>query len=111
MPFDGNRAINYMPSYRVYVQDQWQASRKFTVSAGVGWNYFPIGHRPTRGLEEFNFQTDQVELCGVGGQSPELQLQRQKGLFSPTLGLAFRPTNSSWFAPAYSLASILKLRL
>ena len=67
MPFDGNRAVNYMPSYRAYAQDQWQASRKLTISAGLGWNYFPIGHRDTRGLERYNFQTNEVQLCGVGG--------------------------------------------
>ena len=103
MPFDGNRAINYMPSYRLYVQDQWQASSRLTVSAGLGWNYFPIGHRPTRGLERFDFQTDQVELCGVGGNPRNCGYQVQKKLFSPTVGLAFRPGSTLVVRAGYSL--------
>jgi hypothetical protein len=103
VPFDGNRAINYMPSYRLYVQDQWQALRRLTVSAGLGWNYFPIGHRPTRGLERFDFQTDQVELCGVGGNPESCNYNVQKKLFSPSLGLAFRPSNSLVIRAGYSL--------
>lgn len=104
IPFDGNRAINFMPSYRLYVQDQWQASQRLTVSAGLGWNYFPIGHRPTRGLERFDFQNDTVELCGVGGNPKDCGYQVQKALFSPALGLAFRPSSSLVVRAGYSLS-------
>ena len=103
MPFDGNRAVNFMPSYRLYVQDRWQASRRLTVSAGLGWNYFPIGHRSTRGLERFNFQNDTVELCGVGGNPGDCGYQVQKKLFSPALGLAYRPAPGLVVRAGYSL--------
>jgi hypothetical protein len=103
VPFDGNRAQLYAPSYRAYVQDQWQASRKLTVTAGVSWNYFPIGHRPTRGLERYNFQTNQVELCGVGGTPSDCGYHVSKKLFSPSLGLAFRPSNGFVVRAAFAL--------
>ncbi len=103
MPFDNNRAINYMPSYRAYVQDTWQASQKLTVSAGLGWNYFPIGHRESRGLERYNFQTNQVELCGVGGNPSNCGYNPSKLLFSPTLGLAYRPNAGLVIRSAFSL--------
>jgi hypothetical protein len=103
MPFDGNRAVNYMPSYRAYAQDQWQVNPKLTVTAGLGWNYFPIGHRPTRGLERYNFQTNQVELCGVGGIPSDCGYQVSWKLFSPTMGIAWRPTNGLVIRTAYSL--------
>jgi hypothetical protein len=103
MPFDGNRAVNYMPSYRAYAQDQWQVNPKLTVTAGLGWNYFPIGHRPTRGLERYNFQTNQVELCGVGGIPSDCGYQVSWKLFSPTMGIGWRPTNGLVIGTAYSL--------
>lgn len=103
VPFDGNRADNYMPSYRLYVQDQWQATQRLTVSAGLGWNYFPIGHRPTRGLERFDFQNDTVELCGVGGNPGNCGYDVQKTLFSPALGLAYRPFAGFVVRAGYSL--------
>jgi hypothetical protein len=103
VPFDGNRAVLYMPSYRAYVQDQWLATSKLTVTAGLGWNYFPIGHRPTRGLERFNFQTDQVELCGVGNIPSDCGYHASAKLFSPTFGLAWRPTSRLVIRAAYSL--------
>lgn len=103
VPFDNNRAVLYAPSHRAFVQDQWQASSQLTVSAGVAWNYFPIGHRPTRGLERYNFQTNQVELCGVGSTPAGCGYNVSKRLFSPSLGLAYRPSHGFVIRSAFSL--------
>ncbi len=95
-PFDNNRAFISMPTHRLYAQDQWQASRKLTVSAGVAWNYFPMASRTGgRGLERLDYDTLQMRICGVGGNPHDCGYDISKRLFSPSLGLAFRPS-SSW---------------
>jgi hypothetical protein len=93
-PFDNSRAFISMPTYRLYAQDQWQASRKLTVSAGLGWNYFPMASRTSRGLERLDYNTLQIHICGVAGYPHDCGYDISKRLFSPSLGLAFRPSGT-----------------
>ncbi|MBV9610824.1 MAG: TonB-dependent receptor, partial [Acidobacteriaceae bacterium] len=94
-PFNGNRAVVIMPTYRLYVQDQWQALSNLTVNLGLGWNYFPMGTRSDRGLERYNYQTNQVTICGFALTPRDCGYDVSKKLFSPSIGLAFRPA-STW---------------
>src|SRR6185503_5307922 len=52
--------------HSLYVRDQWQVSRKLTVSYGTRWEFFPMPRRVDRGLENYNPLTNKMEVCGVG---------------------------------------------
>lgn len=88
--------------YGVYIRDQWQLSRKFTVSAGVRWEYYPVPTRADRGIEVFDFTTNRLLLCGVGNNAPTCGVEVEKDLFTPRLGLAYRATDSLVFRAGYS---------
>ena len=79
----------------VYVRDQWNLSRKITASVGLRWEYYPWPKRADRGLETFDFATNRDQICGTPGANEALcNVRVQKDLFTPRVGLAYRPTDS-----------------
>lgn len=87
----------------LYFRDQWQVNRKLTVSAGVRWEYYPVPSRADRGIERYDFATNTYLICGLGSTPKDCGIKLQKGLFSPRLGIAFRPTGSLVIRTGYSL--------
>jgi hypothetical protein len=81
--------------YSLYMRDQWQVSRKLTVNYGVRWEYYPVPMRADRGIELFDPSTIQILICGVGGNPATCDISVSKRLFSPRVGLAYRPA-ASW---------------
>jgi hypothetical protein len=80
----------------LYLRDQWQITPKMTASIGVRWEYYPFPTRADRGLEMFDFTTNLLQVCGVGAANPEVcNIKVQKDLFTPRLGWAYRPTEST----------------
>lgn len=82
-------------SYGLYLRDQWQLSRKMTASVGLRWEYYPFPRRTDMGLQIFDFVTNRMQLCGLPGSNAEVcDIKVQKDLFTPRLGLAYRPTET-----------------
>jgi hypothetical protein len=80
----------------VYLRDQWQINPKMTASVGIRWEYYPFPTRVDRGLEMFDFTTNQLQVCGIGAANPKVcDIKVQKDLFTPRLGLAYRPTEDT----------------
>jgi hypothetical protein len=52
--------------YSLYVRDRWQLTPRLTLSYGVRWEYYPMPFRPGRGLERYDFNTNESILCGLG---------------------------------------------
>ena len=94
LPFDGNRLIAYSHNYGFYGQDQWQASHSLTITYGLRWDHFPVGHRNGRGMERYDFATNLVTLCGVGGTPRDCGYHVSSKEFSPRLGVAWRATDT-----------------
>ena len=78
-------------SFAWYVRDQWQLSRKLTVAAGLRWEYYPIPTRADRGIEIFNFTTDQALICGIGSTPKDCGVHVNPVQFAPRFGIAYRP--------------------
>lgn len=87
----------------LYIRDQWQISRKLTASLGLRWEHFPVPTRGDRGIEMFNFTTNKIELCGVGGNPGDCGIHVSPKLFAPRIGLAYRPMETFVVRAGFSL--------
>jgi hypothetical protein len=76
--------------HSLYVRDQWQVSRKLTLSYGTRWEYFPMPRRVDRGLENYNPATNKMEVCGAGSVPIDCGVEQSKRLFAPRVGVAWR---------------------
>jgi hypothetical protein len=87
----------------VYLRDQWQLTPKMTASIGVRWEYYPFPTRADRGLEIFDFNTNLLQVCGIGAANADVcNIKVQKDLFTPRLGWAYRPTEDSVLRVGFS---------
>jgi hypothetical protein len=94
LPFDDNQLTSRQKSYSFYGQDMWQVNRKLTVSLGLRWDYFPMGTRASRGMERYDFNTNQMAICGMGGVPTDCGYNIDQKNFSPRIGIAYRPTET-----------------
>lgn len=89
--------------HSLYIRDQWQLSRKLTVSLGTRWEYFPIPRRVDRGLENYNPLTNKMEVCGVGVVPLDCGVAQSRRLFAPRVGLAWRVTEDFVVRAGYGI--------
>ena len=85
-----------------YVRDQWQIGQKLTASFGLRWEYYPVPVRADRGVEHFDLATNRVLMCGMANNSETCDVSVQKDLFTPRLGIAYRPFESFVIRAGYS---------
>jgi hypothetical protein len=76
--------------YSFYIRDQWQATRNLTINYGTRYEYFPLPTRTDRGMERYNFDTNQMLICGIGSVPKNCGTKVGKAYFSPRLGIAYR---------------------
>jgi hypothetical protein len=87
----------------VYVRDQWQINSKLTASIGLRWEYFSLPTRTSEyGLEVYDFTTQELMICGAGGLEFKCGITVEKNLFTPRLGMAWRPTENLVIRGGYS---------
>ena len=89
-PFDNNRMTSRQKAYSLYAQDTWQATRRLTMSLGIRWDYFPMGSRATRGMERYDFNTNQMLICGNADVPKDCGYNIEQKNFSPRFGMAWR---------------------
>jgi len=81
----------YMNVSGLYIQDQWQASRNLTVSAGLRWEYYAW---PTRGgdvgVSRFDPDDGNVYTGGLTGVPLDTGVSLGAGEFLPRVGAAYR---------------------
>ena len=85
-----------------YARDQWQIGQKLTASFGLRWEYYPVPVRADRGVEHFDVKTNRVLMCGLASNSDTCGVKVQKDLFTPRLGIAYRPFESFVIRAGYS---------
>jgi outer membrane receptor protein involved in Fe transport len=103
LPFDNNQLTSRQVSYSLYAQDSWQATHKLTVALGVRWDFFPMGARASRGMERYNFDTNQMSICGVAQVPTDCGYKIEQRNFSPRLGIAYRPTSTFVIRAGYGI--------
>jgi hypothetical protein len=90
-------------NYSLYVRDRWQVSPRLTLSYGVRWEYYPFPVRADRGLERYNFDTNEVLVCGVGSIPKDCGNSQSKRMFAPRFGIAWRATDTLVVRTGYGL--------
>ncbi|MBI1895370.1 MAG: TonB-dependent receptor, partial [Acidobacteria bacterium] len=90
-------------AFSLYLRDRWQTSPRLTISYGVRWEHFPFPVRPDRGLERYDFATDQMLVCGVGSVPRDCGIEESKRRFAPRIGFAWRATDRLVVRAGYGL--------
>lgn len=87
-----------------YVQDKWQVTQRLTFSFGLRYEYYPFPVRADRGLEKYNFSTNQMSVCGIGNIPEDCGVSISGKQFAPRIGIAFRATPSFVIRTGYGIA-------
>jgi hypothetical protein len=96
--------------YSLYFQDQWNISKRLSLTLGSRWEYYPVPGRapsaaqPSNGIEAYNFTTNTFELCGIAPNNDSCGITVQKDEFAPRIGVAYRPTERLVIRAGYSLS-------
>ncbi|MGH9628991.1 MAG: TonB-dependent receptor domain-containing protein [Bryobacteraceae bacterium] len=90
-------------SYSLYVRDRWSITPRLTASFGLRWEYYPFPARSDRGLERYDFDTNEMLVCGVGSIPRDCGLSQSKRLFAPRVGFAWRATDTFVLRAGYGL--------
>jgi hypothetical protein len=91
--------------YSAYIRDQWQVTNKFTFNFGVRWEYFPFPTRADRGLEQYDFGSNKMLVCGVGIVPRDCGVKESRRRFAPRLGLAYRLTDDLVIRAGYGITN------
>lgn len=103
IPFENNQTRSRNWQFSLFAKDQWQIGRALTASLGVRWDYFPMGTRTTRGLERFDYENNQMLICGVANIPKDCGYDMGIGNFSPRLGLAYRASDTMVIRGGYGI--------
>ena len=92
--------------FSLYIGDQWQVTPKLTLTLGGRWEYYPMPTRQgSRGLERYDFASNQVLLCGVGDIPTDCGVSISKTEFVPRVGLAYRLTPTFVVRAGYGITN------
>ncbi len=77
-------------------QDQWQFSRKLTLTGGLRWElYLPPTPSRTGGYSNYNPANNTLVVSGIGGNPDNLGRETYYYYFAPRLGAAYRLTENT----------------
>ncbi|MCM3880869.1 MAG: TonB-dependent receptor, partial [Vicinamibacterales bacterium] len=95
---------NSLRNYNVgtYIRDQWNITPKITASVGLRWEYYVLPSRVDHGIEVYDFTNNKLLICDVGPNDKNCGIGVEKNLFTPRLGVAYRPTETLVVRAGYS---------
>ncbi len=104
-----NKSIQYQLStgrewmYSGFFRDRWQVNKKLTLNIGVRYEQYPLMKRQDRGIESYNPATNQVALCGLGGNPTDCGISVKYPHFLPRLGFDYRLTDNDVVRGGYGI--------
>jgi hypothetical protein len=100
--FSGGAPYVRYGEYGAFVQDQWRASPRLSLTLGLRYDLFtPVSEHDNR-LSDFLFPSGTLVLAGQKGVSGSI-LEIQKHNFSPRVGIAYRFGTNTVIRGAYGL--------
>jgi hypothetical protein len=87
-----------------YFRDRWQATRRVTLNLGLRWEYYPMVTRDNRGVERYDWTTNQMLIGGLGNVPTDTGVTISKKLFAPRFGLAYRATTRTVVRAGYGIS-------
>jgi hypothetical protein len=97
MPETGRRNFNL----GIFVQDDWRATSKLTINAGVRYEYESPLTIATNIYSRFDTATGNLLVAGQNGVSSSLNVKTPKLNFSPRIGLAYAINDKTIFRAAF----------
>jgi hypothetical protein len=92
--------------YSAYVRDRWNITPKLTMDYGLRWESFPVPTRPGgRGLEKYDFATNNILLCGTGSTPQDCGIENSKWNFGPRIGFAYRASDTLVVRSGYGITT------
>ncbi|MGC8793294.1 MAG: TonB-dependent receptor domain-containing protein [Bryobacteraceae bacterium] len=89
----------------LYLQDQWQTSRRLTVNLGGRWEYYPFPTRDWGGVSRSDPSDGLVYIGGVGGVPLDTGVDNGKGQLVPRVGLAYRINEKTVIRAGYGISA------
>jgi len=90
-------------TWALYARDQWQVTRKLTITYGLRWEYYPIFSHNWYGAVRFDPSTDKVLIGGEGGVPWDTGATASKKDFAPRFGAAYRLTEKTVIRAGYGI--------
>ncbi|MBM3738346.1 MAG: carboxypeptidase regulatory-like domain-containing protein [Acidobacteria bacterium] len=88
----------------LYIRDQWQVSRRLTLSYGTRWEHIPMPTREDRGIERYDWRTNKMLICGAGSTPRDCRVETSNRLFAPRVGFAFRASDTFVIRSGYGIS-------
>ena len=77
-------------NYAVFFRDRWQVTRNLTLNLGGRMEFYPMVTRDNRGVERYDWNTNQVLIGGLGSVPQHTGVDLGGAWFAPRFGLAYR---------------------
>jgi hypothetical protein len=91
-------------NYAFYARDQWQISRKLTLSYGLRYEIYPLATRDNYGADIYNPVTGVVCLGGVNGAPQDCGVNVGHGRLGPRIGIAYRINDKTVIRAGYGIS-------
>jgi hypothetical protein len=89
-----------------YAEDQWQATPKLTLNAGIRWEFYPFAYSDNgKGLRYLDLNTGNVLLGGYGKVPIRDGIDVGYGQFLPRLGVAYRLSSTTVIRAGYGISA------
>ncbi|MEZ5356656.1 MAG: TonB-dependent receptor [Bryobacteraceae bacterium] len=88
----------------LYFRDRWQVNQALTLNLGLRWEYYPMVRRDTRGVERYDWTTNQMLIGGEGPTPISTGVTTSKRLFAPRIGIAWRFNPKTVFRTGYGIS-------
>jgi hypothetical protein len=90
--------------YAFYARDQWQVTRKFTLSYGIRYELYPLATRDNYGADIYNPNTGVVCLGGLNGAPKDCGVSVGNGNWGPRVGIAYRLNDKTVLRAGYGIS-------
>ncbi len=90
-----------------YVHDKWQVSPKLTLDLGLRWEFYrPATPRLPGGFSNYDADTNQLFVAGVGDVPMNFGMQANYSNWAPRLGLAYRLNDKNVIRMGFGISYI-----